>query len=417
MNIFNEWHSANTSKKIRAVVESGAKSGKYMTTFASYGYFKGDDEKRTPVIDPVAAVVVRRIFEMRAAGYNMKRIAQVLNDEGVLTPDDYRYSLLNKETPHYSLHLWSVETIKRLLRNQIYIGNLAQLRTTTVSYKNHKVIRKEEDEWVVVENNHEPIISRELWDKVREIEVSVSTGKMTKQGITLPLTGLCYCADCGSKFKQAGSAKRKSTVTGSSCGQYARFGKKYCSSHFITAHALQDIVLADIKRQIDFMMNDDKAREKYLARKQGLYAEQHSGDKKKLRDINKRIAELDNLIQTVYEDKVIGKIPEEVCISLLEKYQAEKKSLQAESDEMQKCTDMAKQDETDVDEYIRRLKSYAGAEELTRQMALDLIEYITIDENPRKKAIPRDIHIYYKLIDKPLKNKNNALAEQAGAIK
>ena len=95
----------------------------------------------------------------------------------------------------------------------------------------------------------------------------------------------------------------------------------------------------------------------------------------------------------------------------------EKKSLQAESDEMQKCTDMAKQDEADVDEYIRRLKSYAGAEELTRQMALDLIEYITIDENPRKKAIPRDIHIYYKLIDKPLKNKNNALAEQAGAIK
>lgn len=417
MNVFNEWHSANTSKKIRAVVESGAKSGKYRTTFASYGYFKGDDEKRTPVIDPVAAAVVRRIFEMRAAGYNMKRIAQVLNDEGILTPDDYRYSLLNKETPHYSLHLWSVETIKRLLRNQIYIGNLAQLRTTTVSYKNHKVIRKEEDEWVVVENNHEPIISRELWDKVREIEASVSTGKMTKQGITLPLTGLCYCADCGSKFKQAGSAKRKSTVTGYSCGQYARFGKKYCSSHFITAHALQDIVLADIKRQIDFVMNDDKAREKYLARKQGLYAEQHSGDKKKLRDINKRIAELDRLIASVYEDKVTGKMPEDMAFTLLDKYQTEKKSLQSESDEMQKHTDMAKQDEADVDEYIRRLKSYAGAEELTRQMALDLIEYITIDENPRKKAIPRDIHIYYKLIDKPLKNKNNALAEQAGAIK
>lgn len=417
MNVFNEWHSANTSKKIRAVVESGAKSGKYRTTFASYGYFKGDDEKRTPVIDPVAAAVVRRIFEMRAAGYNMKRIAQVLNDEGILTPDDYRYSLLNKETPHYSLHLWSVETIKRLLRNQIYIGNLAQLRTTTVSYKNHKVIRKEEDEWVVVENNHEPIISRELWDKVREIEAFVSTGKMTKQGITLPLTGLCYCADCGSKFKQAGSAKRKSTVTGYSCGQYARFGKKYCSSHFITAHALQDIVLADIKRQIDFVMNDDKAREKYLARKQGLYAEQHSGDKKKLRDINKRIAELDRLIASVYEDKVTGKMPEDMAFTLLDKYQTEKKSLQSESDEMQKHTDMAKQDEADVDEYIRRLKSYAGAEELTRQMALDLIEYITIDENPRKKAIPRDIHIYYKLIDKPLKNKNNALAEQAGAIK
>ena len=122
-------------------------------------------------------------------------------------------------------------------------------------------------------------------------------------------------------------------------------------------------------------------------------------------------------IASVYEDKVTGKMPEDMAFTLLDKYQTEKKSLQSESDEMQKHTDMAKQDEADVDEYIRRLKSYAGAEELTRQMALDLIEYITIDENPRKKAIPRDIHIYYKLIDKPLKNKNNALAEQAGAIK
>lgn len=200
-------------------------------------------------------------------------------------------------------------------------------------------------------------------------------------------------------------------MTGYACGQYARFGKKYCSSHFITVHAIEDIILADIKRQIDFVLNDNKAREKYLARKRGLYAEQYGNDKKKLHNIEKRIAELDRLIASVYEDKVTGKMPEDVAFTLLDKYQTEKKSLQAENDEMQKRTDMAKQDETDVVEYIRRLKSYAGAEELTRQMALDLIEYITIDVNPRKKAIPRDIHIYYKLIDKPLKDKHNALAD------
>lgn len=411
MNVFNEWHSANTSKKIRAVVESGAKSGKYRTTFASYGYFKGTDEKRTPVIDPYAAGIVRRIFEMRAAGCNMKHIAKVLNDEGILTPDDYRYCHIDKESTRYSLHLWSVETIKRILRNQIYIGNLAQLRTTTVSYKNHKVIQKDKDDWVIIENNHEPIISRELWDKVREIEASVSTGKMTKQGITLPLTGLCYCDTCGSKLKQDSSANCRNSIVGYACGQYSRFGKKYCSSHFITAHALEDIILADIKSRIDFVMNDDKAREKFLAKKRGLYAEQHSTDKKHLQDIGKRIAELDRLIASVYEDKVTGKMPEDMAFTLLEKYQAEKKKLQAECDELQKRTDMAKQDEADVDEYIRRLKSYAGAEKLTREMALDLIEYVTVDANPRKKAIPRDIHIYYKLIDKPLKHKNNALAD------
>ena len=245
--------------------------------------------------------------------------------------------------------------VKRILRNQIYIGNLAQLRTTTVSYKNHKTIRKDESDWVIVENNHEPIISKELWDKVREVDASVSTGKQTKQGITLPLSGLCYCEKYGTKAKQQGSAGRHKTPSGYACGLYAHYGKKYCTSHYITVHALEQIVLADIQRQIDFVMNDDDAREKFLIQKRGIEATRLNYDKQRYSDIEKRIAELDGLIQSVYEDK-------------------------------------------------------AGAEELTRQMALDLIEYITLDENPRKKSVSRNIHIYYKLIDQPLKDKTNALA-------
>lgn len=98
-------------------------------------------------------------------------------------------------------------------------------------------------------------------------------------------------------------------------------------------------------------------------------------------------------------------------IRLIEKYQAELKALQGEYEVLKETAETEKQIEDDVDEYIRRLRSYAGAEELTRQMALDLIEYITIDRNPDKRSDPRDIHIYYKLIDKPLKNKRNALAD------
>ena len=84
--------------------------------------------------------------------------------------------------------------VKRLLKNPVYLGHLIQLRTTTVSYKNHKVVKKDESEWAVIENNHEPIISQELWDRVREIDNSVSNGKSTKNGVVLPLSGLCYCA-------------------------------------------------------------------------------------------------------------------------------------------------------------------------------------------------------------------------------
>ena len=120
--------------------------------------------------------------------------------------------------------------------------------------------------------------------------------------------------------------------------------------------------------------------------------------------------ELDGLIQSVYEDKVAGKVPEKVCIGLLEKYQAEKDKLSVEYEELEKRSEVARQDERDVDEYIRRMKSYAGATVLTRDMALDLIEYIKVDAHPGHRNLPRTIHIYYKLIDKPLKDKHNALA-------
>ena len=407
VNVFNEWYAANTSKKLRAVIETNAKAGKYKTTFAAYGYDKGDDENRTPVIDPETTPIVRRIFEMRASGANLRKIAMALNDKGILSPADYHYTKAGKATPLYSHHLWSTQAVKRILHNPIYIGTLARMKMTTVSYKNHKVIKRDESDWIVHENNHEAIISKELWDKVRELKDSVSTGKSTKTGEVKPLSGMCYCSTCGTKMKFTSSMTGK-TPQNYTCGLYARFGKQYCNTHFITLKALEGVVLADIQRQIDFVTNDSKAREKYLARKRGLNNLQENADRKRLQEITKRLGELDKLIETAYEDRALGRVPEKVCIPLLEKYQAEKDTLTAEYDELHQRTQTEQQDEADVDEYIRRLRSYAGAEQLTRQMALELIEYITIDENPNDKKAVRDIHVYYKLIDKPLKDRKNA---------
>ncbi len=124
MNVFNEWFAANTSKKLRAVFESNARSGKYKTTFAAYGYVKGEDANFTPQIDHEAAEVVRRIFKLRASGWNVTRIAETLNSEDILPPQDYKYSKLGKDAPQYSHHLWSPTAVKRILSNSIYIGRL-----------------------------------------------------------------------------------------------------------------------------------------------------------------------------------------------------------------------------------------------------------------------------------------------------
>ena len=222
-----------------------AKSGKYKTNYPPYGYIKGTDKNCTPIVDPYSAEIIRRIYEMRASGMNVKKIAETLNNEKILVPSDYYYKHQGKPNPYFTEHLWSAGMVKRLLKNPVYLGHLIQLRTTTVSYKNHKVVKKDESEWAVIENNHEPIISQELWDRVREIDNSVSNGKSTKNGVVLPLSGLCYCADCGAKMKQNGTHNCKSKPS-YTCSRYSRYGKQYCKSHSIRTDALEQLVLADI---------------------------------------------------------------------------------------------------------------------------------------------------------------------------
>ena len=408
MNLFNEWHAANTSKKVRSVMAANSRQGKYLAASASYGYIKADDEKHTPLIDEDAAVIVRRIFEQRARGLSPKQIAIQLNKDGIATPSDHRYQLKGKDNPLVTSHLWNDCMVRGILNNEIYIGNLAQQRVTTVSYKNHKQIRKDRSEWIVIENNHEPIISRELWDKVQEVNASVSRGRCTTERVTHSLSGLCYCDECGAKMKMQKTPENKSPYS-YRCGMHVRYGKSYCSSHNIKGTILEGAILQDIKRQIDFVMNDSEARAKYLARKRGNIAVKSAEDSKRKREIEKRIDDLGKLIRKVYEDRVLGNLPDKTCTELLADYQQEKETLQAELDELLKRSETMAQDEADVDEYIRRLKSYAGVDTLTRQMAMDLLEYVTVDRY-EGEGKPRSIHIYYKLIDKPLRDKNNALA-------
>ncbi|MCI1269572.1 MAG: recombinase family protein [Ruminococcus sp.] len=412
MNVFNEWHAANTSKKIKAVIEANAKAGKYRTTFAPYGYIKGDDENSLPVIDPEAAEVIKRIFTLRSQGVTPRHIADILNNEKVMIPSDYLYAKLGKPNPRRTKHLWSGDGIRQMLQNPTYLGHLVQLRTTTVSYKNHKTVKRDEEDMIIVRNTHEPIISQELWDKCREVEASVSQGKKTKQGDTKPLSGLMYCIDCGEKMRLAwnnttnGSKKkpRKYLRHNYNCGTYNRFGKKACNSHYIKMKDIDALVLADIRSMAALVIDDENsARQQFLSKKEQLNSRQTAEEHKRLREGNFRLNELETLMPSIYEDKVLGKIPEDVCVKLLEKYQAEQKTLSAEVSQLEEKLGAVKKDEQDVEEFIKRLKKYTDVQELTREMCLELIEYITIDAYQDEK--PRDIHIYYKLLDKELKNK------------
>lgn len=193
------------------------------------------------------------------------------------------------------------------------------------------------------------------------------------------------------------------------CGRYARTGKQACGTHYIKVYAIEALIMSDIRSMLDLIVDEDNARKVFLERKAVLYKKQTDEDRKKLRTANHRLSELTKLIQAVYEDKVLCRVPEDVCINLLETYQHEQTVLKAEVEEITKRAETEKQDERDVDEFIKRLKKYADVSVLTREMALELIEYVTVDDNPRSPKIPREIHIYYKLLDKGLSDKSNAL--------
>ncbi len=416
INLFNEWHASSTSKKIKAVNLANAKAGKYTCANATYGYTKADDEKHTPIIDPEAAEVVRRIFKLRSQGMSPRAIGDQLNAENIPIPSDYRCQKKGIVNTKYTRHLWTQVQIRQILDNPIYLGKLAMMRVTSVSYKNHKKVRKDPSEWVVTEDTHEAIISQELWDKVREAEKAVSHGKRDGKGVTQPLSGMLFCPDCGYKMKAAG---RKRTLKSGelirecyyNCSSYVLHGKELCSTHYISQKQIEAVIIADIRSMAELVVKDEQtARAAFLSKKEQQTSRQSKADIKKLNDSKHRLAELENLMQSVYEDKVMGKIPEHICVSFLEKYEAEQQELRAVIADLEERLSAEKQDREDVEEFIRRLKKYVDVQTLTRELGLELIEYVTVGAYTPNE--PREINIYYKFLDKPLNDKKTLYSDE-----
>ena len=148
-------------------------------------------------------------------------------------------------------------------------------------------------------------------------------------------------------------------------------------------------------------IDEKQAREEFLRRSEENSVAVTSADKRKITQGKKRLDELDKLIAAAYEDKVIGRIPEEICVNLLSKYQEERQTLKAEVSEAEARIADAEKNRADVEEFIRRLKAYGDPTELTREMCMELIEFVTVDKCPgRYSKEPREVHIYYKLLDK-----------------
>ena len=297
--------------------------------------------------------------------------------------------------------------MRNILSNPIYIGNLAQQRYTTVSFKNHKSVRRSKDEWVIAEHTHEPIISQDLWDKCQEIDRCASHGKIMKKGIVLPLNSLMFCPDCGAKMKLNGHAKKKDGSVNYfyACGTYSRCGASTCTTHYISQKQIEKIVLADIHAKAKYVIeNEDEARQEFLKRKEADGTKFLDDARQQLAKHQSRLAELKMMTQKVYQDKLLGKVPEDLCLEMLGQFRTEEAELTEKVESLTAALEQDSKAKDDIEEFIRRLKQNADAPELTREMCVDLIEYIVVGERSKDKNTPRRIQIYYKFL-------NNGLAE------
>lgn len=170
-NVLNEMYARDTSRKIRSAFISKMEQGSYIGNFAPYGYKKDESNKNHLVIDEEAAPIVSKIFKMAANGVRLVEIASYLNDNDILSPIMYRCRNNNHLNPdrHSQRKQWTASTVSKLLYNRVYLGEIAQRKTTKISFKSDMIIRNPKDDWIVVPNMHDPIIDQETFNLVQRI--------------------------------------------------------------------------------------------------------------------------------------------------------------------------------------------------------------------------------------------------------
>ena len=250
-NIFNEWYAAQTSKKVRAVWAMKAANGKRSNFRVPYGYRRDELDKEKWLVDEAAAEVVRRIYHLCLEGKGPEQIARLLQKEKVLTPTAYYYSVgsssANRPMPS-DPYLWKDSTIDAILSNRKYTGCMVNLKTTTVSYKVHKLIRKPEEEWSIVPNAQEAIIDENTWLRVQELRKNKR--RPTATGKTSLFSGLVFCADCGSKLHFCAAKSLKANQEFFRCANY-KSGRGECAIHYIRNVVLEqkEKELAELERE------------------------------------------------------------------------------------------------------------------------------------------------------------------------
>ena len=370
-NVFNAQYAKDISQKVRSAFAVKQNRGEFVGAFASYGYLKDPANHSHLIIDPVAGRVVQRIFEMAAFGMGQIKIAHVLNEEQIPCPSEYKRLMGEKYTNSKKLEstrYWTYATIHRMLKNEMYLGNMVQRRSVRPTMHG-KAKALDTAQWAVVSNTHDAIISQELWDTV-QAQVSKNSRTLDfEQNVGL-FAGFLKCGDCGRSMAKT----RWDSKIHYSCGSYKRYGAAACTKHYISQSVLEEIVLDDLNRIIAAVDNLQKLTDE--SRPESSALKSTVAERKRLEAALSRVRRLKQGSYEDYRDKLISR---EDFIRYKEDYEKQEQVLLHQIAQLQEN----EESDSQTKPWIEKLLQLGKLQELDRVTLAQTVKEIRVFEEKR----------------------------------
>ena len=388
--VINDMYVRDISKKIRSSLIERKKAGNFLGVTAPYGYQKDPNNKFHLIINEKEAEVVKRVFRLYLEGNGLTRIAQILTKDGIPVPGESRDIGKTRRTALYSS--WKQTTIRRILDNRVYLGELVQFKRRKINYKSKRRITVPEEERYICKGTHEAIIDEESFNAVQNILKKNKSFKGTKHDYLFK--GLLFCSECGARLNVTYSnyalkkygEYRYTTI----CYSYSRLYSDICTRHSNSIPELEEVLIKHIKEVCSRYINENLQDELInMAKKQKQLELKQISNEKRLETLEQKISDIGLYIKNLYMDKVKGVVNENDYISLVADFTKDKDNLIKEKEELIKIINNQKPQINETAKIERLAKEFLSLERPTKQLLNELIEKITISEN-------KEINIYFK---------------------
>ncbi|WP_235832565.1 recombinase family protein [Acetivibrio mesophilus] len=346
---FNERYILDISRKIRTNLRFKIQKGEYIG-HAPFGYEKSPYEKNRLIVNKEQADIVRRIYSLYREGYGYSYIAGILNSEGIASP---------------SKGLWNSIAIRRILLSRVYTGDTVQGVSEKISFKSKKTRRLPENRWVITENTHEPIVSKEEYEEIQRIRNNKNVRTGPHKGTIHVFRSSIFCGACGSIMF---ARKRDNRPMGYICSSYGKDGRAACTSHSIREKDLCEVVLEDITR----LLKDEKAVKKIMQKlENNEMMEDYEALRKKLL---KQLETKQKQQEILYQDKLENKISESLFLRMNQQIENRISAIKQEISQLE----ARKTESHDLCDRVFELKNYIANNGITNEIVKIMINRIIV---------------------------------------